>query len=287
MHISASQLSTFKECQRKWYFAYIIKRVKPSTDAMFKGTLFHKIFELHYKDNYDFPALVAYADKVAADKPAIKASVLGAFRKYKHKYPKRLESIKRDENDAPMCETGFTIKYSDDVDVIGFIDYLSTRTVKSYIVDIKVTAMGLTGWYFQGFELSYQTMLYSYVCSKLFPDINGFMIDAIQLKQNKIKEDTVDFATQFFPLSNNVESFERELHEIIHHISTYRESGKECFSHNYCSCVTKYGRCPYYNICLMDEEVQEEALLMDDRYEVKGSREENDKKMEANPVITI
>ncbi len=282
MHLSASQLSTFQECQRKWYFSYVIQRIKPSTDAMFKGSLFHKIFELYYKDGYSYDDLVSYCREKASHKPSIMSAVLLAFKSYTKKYPDRASQIVLDSKDTPMCEVGFSLQYDNEIEVIGYVDYMLQKSVKSYVTDIKVTSMSLTDWYFQGFELSYQTMLYSYVCAKLFPDIGGFMIDGIQIKQNK-NDVKVAFAMQFFPLSINIASFESELHAIAMHISKYKDSGKEYFPHNYTSCVTKYGRCAYHNICTMPEDVQEEYLLADDSYVPKGSRAQDEE--QARPKI--
>jgi len=214
-----------------------------------------------------------WLNDVAKNKPQILSNVLSAFTSYIEKYPKRAESIRGDD-DGLMVEVPFEILYTDDIKIIGYIDYISKRNVKSYIVDIKCTSMALTDWYFQGFELSYQTMLYSYVCNKLFPDIAGFIIDGVQIKMNKTAL-KLDFKQQFFPLSNNVESFERELHEIALHIATYRDKGPKYFRHHYTSCVTKYGRCPYHNICTTDEAIQIEYLKSDDLFVDRTTREES------------
>ena len=274
MHLSASQLSTFAECPRKWYFANVIKRIKPSTNAMLQGSLFHKAFELYFKDNYSFNDIVEYLNSAAPEQPAIVSNVIAAFAQYLTKYPDKRSEILI-VNNEPSVEIGFDIAYTDDINIIGFIDYMSKRRVKTYITDIKVTSMAPTDWYFQGFELAYQTMLYSYVCSKLFTDIAGFVIDAIQIKQNK-NSVKVDFATQFFPLSSNVESFERELFDTASYITKYKAQGPDFFPHCYTSCVTKYGRCPYHNICTTNEKIQIEYLKTCDDYVDKKSREENE-----------
>jgi hypothetical protein len=85
----------------------------------------------------------------------------------------------------------------------------------------------------------------------------------------------LDYKQQFFPLSNNVDSFERELHEIAQHISTYRDDGPEHFRHHYTSCVTKYGRCPYHNICTTAEDIQIEYLKTDDSFVDRTTREQS------------
>lgn len=273
MHLSASQLSTFNECPRKWYFANVVKRVKPPSAPMIQGSLFHKAFELYYKDNKSIGEIARWMHTVTNDMPSILANVLTAFRAYVAKHPKKLEHIGQDK-DGTMIEVPFEISFSEDMKIIGFIDYIMKRTVKSYITDIKCTSMALTDWYFQGFELSYQTMLYSYVCEKMFPDIAGFIIDGVQIKENKT-ELKLDFKQQFFPLSNNIESFEREIHATAMHILKYVDKGPEYFQHHYTSCVTKYGRCAYHGICTTDEELQIEYLKTDSGFVDKKSREES------------
>jgi len=240
---------------------------------MLQGSLFHKAFELYYKDNYDIGGIASWLNDVASNKPQILSNVLMAFTKYIAKHPDKRDKISQ-TSEGKMIEVPFEILYSDDIKIIGFIDYIAKRNVKNYIVDIKCTSMALTDWYFQGFELSYQTMLYSYVCQKLFPGIGGFIIDGVQIKMNK-SELKLDFKQQFFPLSNNTESFERELHEIALHIATYRDEGPEHFRHHYTSCVTKYGRCPYHNICTTDEAIQIEYLKTDDLFVDRTTREQS------------
>jgi len=247
---------------------------------MLQGSLFHKAFELYFKDNLSFEEITVKINTMAKGKSNIVANVLLAFRQYLEKYPNKAKEIVIID-DMPSVELPFRIEYdndnddNDNIEVIGFIDYIGKRRVKSYITDIKVTSMAETDWYFQGFELSYQTMLYSYVCSKLLQNIDGFIIDAVQIKQNK-NSVKVDFNTQFFPLSDNIESFEREMHEIANYINKYRDQGPEYFRHHYTSCVTKYGRCAYHNICSSCEAIQIEYLRQDDSFVDRKSREENE-----------
>lgn len=52
MNISASRLSTFDECRRKWYWKYVLKlpeEIQQDTSALDFGNGFHKIMELSLK----------------------------------------------------------------------------------------------------------------------------------------------------------------------------------------------------------------------------------------------
>jgi len=272
MHLSASQLNTYSECPRKWYFANVLKRIKPSSNAMLQGSLFHKAFELYFKDGLTYAEVV---DKIntLTDVKSIVMNVNSAFKLYLEKYPDKIKDIIILEN-KPAVEVGFDIKYGDDISIIGFIDYFEQRRIKRYITDIKVTSMALTDWYFQGFELSYQTMLYSYICAKLFDNVAGFIVDAVQIK-NQVKGLKVEFNTQYFPLSVNIESFERELFDIASYIQEYSSKGEQYFPHCYSSCVSKYGRCDYFNICTSKEKIQIPYLMESDDFVDKKSRSEN------------
>lgn len=54
-HVSASQIKTFKDCQRKWYYQKIVGLPSPSTQATEKGKELHRIIEDYLKDQIEIP----------------------------------------------------------------------------------------------------------------------------------------------------------------------------------------------------------------------------------------
>jgi len=258
LRISASQLDTYISCPTKWYFRYVEGRVREPSSKMTKGKMFHRMFELVYGkqmavDEATKQLSIEYIGN--NDLP----SVLQLFMEYQDKYP---EINIVEFNGRPGVEVPFKIEYDNDIQIVGFIDYLSQGARKKYITDIKVTGMYLSDYYFGGFELSYQSMMYSFVCQKYFDHIEGFMIDGVMHRKNKGGY-SINFKRQFFPLNQNLETFEREMYQVCRYIIEYRDQGAEYFMHHYNNCINKYGRCEYYDVCMTKECFQHEYLQSD------------------------
>jgi hypothetical protein len=262
--MSASQLDTYISCPTKWYFRYVIGRVKPASGKMIKGKIFHRLFALTYGEQLTFTEA---SKQIIAEYPGNPdvPLMIQLFLEYQEKYP-NVNII--EFNNKPGVEVPFKITYDDNIEIIGFIDYLSAGIRKKYITDIKVTGMYLSDYYFQGFELSYQSMLYSFVCKKYFSNIEGFMIDGVMHRKNKGGYST-DFKRQFFPLNANLDTFEREMYQICKYILEYRDKGPEYFMHHYNNCVNKYGKCEYYDVCMTKECYQKDYLMSDEFIDYK------------------
>lgn len=264
LRISASQLDTYISCPTKWYFRYVVGRVRESSSKMVKGKMFHEMFEQVYGKQKSVSEATAFITAKYAGNSDLPA-VLQLFMEYQDHYP---EVNVIDFHGHPAVEVPFSIEYDDDIKVVGFIDYLSQGKRKRYITDIKVTGMYLSDYYFSGFEMSYQSMMYSFVCKKYFENIEGFMIDGVMHRKSK-GGFTTDFKRQFFPLNANLETFERELYQVCRYILEYRDQGPKYFMHHYNNCINKYGRCPYYDVCMTKECFQHEYLMSDEFVDYK------------------
>lgn len=264
LRISASQLDTYISCPTKWYFRYVVGRVREPSSKMEKGKMFHKLFEYVYGQQLELEEAVAKLRSEYLGNSDLPV-VVQLFLEYQQKYP-TVNII--EFNGRPGVEVPFKIAYDDDIEIVGFIDYLSQGTRKRYITDIKVTGMYLSDYYFSGFELSYQSMLYSFVCKKYFENIEGFMIDGVMHRKNKGGFST-DFKRQFFPLNANLETFEREMYQVCRYILEYRDAGPQAFMHHYNNCINKYGRCEYYDVCMTKEQYQLDYLKSDEFIDYK------------------
>lgn len=58
-HVSASQITTFRDCPRKWYFNKIVGLETPSTPATELGSAVHQVLENYLRDGVDFPSTEA------------------------------------------------------------------------------------------------------------------------------------------------------------------------------------------------------------------------------------
>jgi len=55
-YVSASQITTFRDCARKWYFNKIVGLSTPSTPATELGSAVHEALEAYLRDGADLPA---------------------------------------------------------------------------------------------------------------------------------------------------------------------------------------------------------------------------------------
>ena len=254
--MSSTQLSTFYECERKWFLTYVKRRTKPQSDAMRKGSLFHRIFELYFRDNMSLDDIIEKVRDDHQDWAHMLPVVMPLFFFY-------LEKNKKKEfvliNDKPAIELEFTLELAEDFILRGKIDYIQQIGSKKYITDIKVTSMSLTDWYFMQFELGVQPMLYSYVGEEFLSGIEGFMIDGVMHS----KAGKIDNNQQFFPLLGNREEFISEVCAIGSYVNANIQD-ESAFPHRYTSCIGKYGKCNFFDVCRAPKHRQEAILMSDD-----------------------
>lgn len=256
LSLSATQLTTFYECPRKWYYNYHIRRARPATSAMNRGLCFHRIFELYHRDGIPLSDI---PDHIIAEHPHYAdflAPTMVAFTEYKKKYPV-IDFVVVDGQ--PAIEQEFTLHLEDDVVVRGKIDYIKQIGHRKYITDIKVTGMYLSEYYFGQFELGFQSMLYSYVGHNFWEGIEGFIIDAVMIN----KAGKMNFEQSFFPLLPNLDEFIDEIYRTAHFIKKYRED-EDAFEHRWTSCSGKFGKCPYFDVCKSSKSVRKTLLLGDE-----------------------
>ena len=52
-HVSASQITTFRDCERKWYFEKIVGLTRPSTGSTELGSAVHAVLEGYLRGEVD------------------------------------------------------------------------------------------------------------------------------------------------------------------------------------------------------------------------------------------
>lgn len=271
LHLQSSQMSDFMECPRKWYYAYHEWRGVKATPPMVKGTVFHLCGELHYRDGIEFEELGKHVGLIEEEKRDLNPKnwenytmhlpeVLPAFLQYMAKYNK--DKYEWYEHEGKIAiELEFKMELAEGIFYHGKFDGLRTRGTKLYIFDWKVTSMALTDWYFKKFEMCYQTFAYSFTGKTYFPELNGFFIDAIQIKAGQ-----VNFARKYFPLLNMFDEFVAELIRTAEWIKAHLHD-EEYFEHRYTACINKYNKlCPYASVCSASKSSRK-GILMSDLYD--------------------
>jgi len=251
LNLSASQITTFYECNRRWYYTYINRKTKNSTGAMDKGSCFHFCHELHYKDKIGLREIPEAIKERKPEYESVMPEVFPAFIRYTGDQG-GYEIIEL--NGEPAIEVNFQLQIADDITIRGMIDRIQQQGVRKYITDLKVTSSYLNDNFFSKFEMSIQAMLYSLVGREYFDRLDGFLIDAVQIGKK------YDNKIQFFPLLPTIEQFVSELHRIGKSIIANLDN-KDFFIHNYSSCINRYGhRCNFFEVCRAKNEMQEVIL---------------------------
>jgi hypothetical protein len=223
---------------------------------MQRGTCFHYLCEIHYRDGIETNQLAAYVEAHEPDLIKYMPEIFPAFLLYQ-------EQFKRSEYDfyivdgKPAIELEVKIEMTPEIDFWMKFDSIRERNGKLYLFDWKVTGSALTDWFFQKFELAVQTYTYSWAAKELFGDqVAGFFIDAVMIN----KAGKIGFQPKYFPLVSVLDEHISETVRlgqwIIDHIDDENN-----FEHRRTGCITKYGRkCQYADVCTAPPHRRESIL---------------------------
>ncbi len=259
LNLQSSQITTFMECPRKWYYQYHLWRDVPPTHAMQRGTCFHYMCEIHFREGIEVKDLADYIAEHEPDLVRFIPEMLPAFIMYLEHY-KDSDYYFHEVDGTPAIELEVKIELADDISYWMKFDSMRQRNGKIYLFDWKVTSAYLNDWFFQKFELATQTFAYSWAARELFgDDVEGFFIDAIRVPKEG-KSGKIDFQRKFFPLVGMMDEFVSETCRtgrwILDHIDD-----EDNFEHRWTGCINKYGRkCQYADVCLAKPERRESIL---------------------------
>jgi hypothetical protein len=236
---------------------------------MRRGSCYHKIFELHYKDGLELEEVSARIMVSNPEYVEFLPVAMAAFIGYQNTQGKPEFLI---IDGVPAIEQEFHLQLDSDIVLRGKMDYIKSIGTKNYVTDIKCTGMYLSDYFFSGFELGFQSMLYSYVGNQHLPNVEGFMIDAVMMRKNaKVKYDTC-----FFPLLPNLDEFIDEIYRKALWVQEHLPMGEDAFEHNWTSCNNKYGKCAYHDVCKAPKRLQVKLLMLDDYCDYKSIYIEGD-----------
>lgn len=159
----------------------------------------------------------------------------------------------------------------------GRIDRVARSNERSRVVDVKTTSIK-GDQFIQNFQLSTQTIGYVWAAQQMWPDLNilGFCLDAIFFKKPtgsgglmekgpRGGEPSLDFFRAIFDYEQTrIDQWQSNTLTII-------EDFVHSFIRNYYPmhtfhCFNKYGKCPYHDVCTIDDPVVRDRMLLSDAY---------------------
>ncbi len=223
-HVSASQIKTFKDCPRKWYYQKILGIPTPSTASTDLGKQVHSIIEAYFKDLTEIPkSLIGeIANKGLPFLPAPSKSI---------------------EIEVGIHES-MPIKNTP-VPIMGFIDMLERGDGFIRIIDHKTT--GSKRYMKTALELKFDAQMVIYAQSVF----DNFFIDEIELVHIYYGTKEPYWADK---ISVKIERKEclQVFESILDTIKEMKESSTkeiEDIPRNTESCF-KFGGCPFLDTCI-------------------------------------
>ena len=223
-HVSASQIKTYKDCPRKWYFQKIVGLPTPSTASTDLGKEVHSVIEAWLRDGIEIPNS-PIGEIAKAGLPLL---------------PPRTEDLSIElalHEDLP-------IKTSP-VDIVGYIDVIHKNGDEITIIDHKTTSS--KKYTKKSVELSYDIQLNIYARAVF----ENYEIDSVSVSH-------VYYGTKepFWASSSSCKISRQEnqaiFDDIVKTIDKMKEDAKKEIDHverDESACF-KYGGCPFRSECL-------------------------------------
>lgn len=260
LRISYSMAKTYQDCPRAFYFKYMRHIViKPSTPAIF-GSAMHASLDEYFRARslFDGPTGVSEALKMfdlkwLKDDPEdnVRTRAMGhkLIKKYDEKYGTDGIEVLRYE-DRKIIE--FPLDPADaenPIVFVGMIDKIIKWDRMTLVMEHKTSRMIVLNRY----NPSLQVSGYVWLGRQLGFKIAGALIDVIQTAATKQE--------MYRDLQTRQESHDAEFVRIVKKIGMRirRDKAEGFFEPNYEAC-TKYGLCPYHNICKSDPGIQEDII---------------------------
>ncbi len=218
---------------------------KESIEECLKIALNHYLQYCHQAPEGDFRTIEHLAE-----------TLKGYFKQYSADPFKPL--VSPIDNLTPLIEIPFAYPFYKDnnteVLIEGTIDAIGILYGQKCIMDHKFTSVRAKDSYLQGYELDTQVCFYIWALKKmnLTDTYLPFVINAVFLLGPTKKEP----ASAIYQRSNFIYYTEEQLIQFDKWVSKkVAEIIKECEKlPNYNRCITKYGKCQFFNLCRLKEE---------------------------------
>ena len=295
MDLSYNNGSTFRGCQKKYYWRYI-EHLEPVVrlPSLTLGAVLHEGFDLFYKGGSDQEVYQYLADKFNEEIAKQEVSdqedlliaryiALGMWWNYPYK---------KEKYDQVSSEEHFEIPLLDGVRFVGKVDGRVHQHGNWWVRELKTT--GLTQRQFEGrCGTSAQATGYVYGMVKLGYDVKGVLYDYIKkpILRKGVNETADDFGRRImkdykdrpklyyarhmsYRTPQDLRLFEEDTVRLAEDILETTKSGK--FYRNMDQCWNFGAECPYAKICFADKPDQLTLELYFNRKEVKEDvRREN------------
>jgi PD-(D/E)XK nuclease superfamily len=159
----------------------------------------------------------------------------------------------------------------------GRIDRVTRAGERNRVVDVKTTSIK-GDQFIQNFQLSTQTIGYVWAAQQMWPDLNilGFCLDAIFFKKPtgsgglmekgpRGGEPSLEFFRATFDYT------QQRIDQWAANTLTIIEDFVHSFKRNFFPmhtfhCFNKYGKCPYHDVCTIDDPLVRDRMLQSDAY---------------------
>lgn len=289
MDLSYNNGSTFRGCQKKFYWRYI-ERLEPITKlpSLTLGSVLHEGFDLFYKGSsdqevYDY-ILNKFNEEISRQEVADQEDLLIA--KYIAMGMWLYYPYKKREFQEVSSEEKFTVPIANDVNFIGRIDGRVKQADKWWVRELKTS--GLNQRQFEGrCQTSAQGTGYVWAQMKLGYDIKGILYDCIKkpMLRKGVNETADEFGRRIIqdyrarpklyyyryhsyrtPIELNL--FENDTKLLADDIIQKLANGK--YYRNQDQCWNFGSCCPYHCICFTDKPDALTMQLYFNRKEVKN-----------------
>ena len=275
----ASSIKLFMLCPRKWYYRHI-KGYVPVRESVHLqgGRAVHKGAELAHKGETIAAEQAVLAECRGLEEHKVKTpqKMLQTYRNYKKfletDTAKTLEYEDEDGKHCRAVEVKFTLPMPNNTIFTGCIDRVIIDSAGLiWIEDYKTTSKWNTHWW-KNWSNSFSLLGYCYAAKRVTGECNGAQITQLYITSKDVRS-TKELIAKPDVCREIVLNFTPEKYEEFE--NTYCDHVARIYSalqlkdpkywpmcnHDF-SCVHKYGKCVYYNLCVFGEEVYESEGLM-------------------------
>ncbi|MEM3041475.1 MAG: PD-(D/E)XK nuclease family protein [Nitrososphaerota archaeon] len=253
-------------CPTKYYYRYVLgySTPRPHISLVF-GRAVHKGIESWYRSGNKNLALsttiesfneVEYVadDKDPRDKKLAVEAVSGYIDKYNEDKMRTLETNGHKWLESTFCVPIGTV---DNYQILyyGVFDRIALLDGRPLVVDYKTTSV-LGPSYFDQFKPNNQVSMYQYAAGELLgTPVDMVCIDAIGITKSNIR-----FERRIITYSRDqiLESVKDILDTVRYEMIVYKESG--VYPKRKVSCISKYGKCQFYDVCSRPHQVRSNFL---------------------------
>lgn len=282
IQISGSSQDAYTTCPRKFLYYKLLRRtLAAEKSALSYGKAIHAALEVRYRSNDPIITDTLEAKQVTTLSKSFEGieQVEGDFRTldraidtikaYNKQYPTEMFEVAHLSDGKPATEVKFLLPLGKINDYVimwkGIIDAVIMQQDQYWILEHKTTSM-LGSTYFANFYNATATIGYCWAGQQLFnKPFRGVMINALCGRKPSKTGVAVEFAREnIYYDPAQIEEWQHNVLDIVRYMimnATY-----EAFPmHTANSCVGKYGKCEYFDVCTLPPN-QRETMLMSNAY---------------------